>query len=90
MTRIVAEPIASYLPLWRQIGGNYIFIRIAAVSGASAVCLAAYGRHKFKDTPEAREYQNIYESANSMHLIHSVVLLTVPLATKPVLVSSIE
>lgn len=87
MTRIVAEPVASVLPLWRQIGGNYIFIRVAAVSGASAVCMAAYGRHKFKDTPEAKEYRSVYESANSMHLIHSAVLLTVPLASKPCLVS---
>lgn len=74
-------------PIWRQIGNNYLFIRLAAISGASAVCLAAYGRHKIKDTPESKEYRNIYDSANNMHLIHSVVLLAVPLARRPAIVS---
>lgn len=74
-------------PLWKQIGHNSIFIRLAALSGASAVCFAAYGRHKLKDTPESKEFRNIYESANNMHMIHSVVLLAVPLVKRPAIVS---
>lgn len=77
-------------PLWKQIGNNSIFIRLAALSGASAVCFAAYGRHKLKDTPESKEFRNIYESANNMHLIHSVVLLAVPLVKRPAIVSCIH
>lgn len=74
-------------PLWKQIGRNTVFIRLAALSGASAVCLAAYGRHKLKDTPESKEFRHIYESANNMHMIHSVVLLAIPLAKRPAIVS---
>lgn len=68
-------------------GGSYNLIRVAALSGAAAVCLAAYGRHSMKDTPETREYRQIYDSANQMHLIHSVALLAAPLARRPVIVS---
>lgn len=91
--RNVAQPMvsavqsASATPLWKLLGSNYIFIRIAAVSGASAVCLAAYGRHQFKDTHDTKEIKAVYESANSMHIIHSVVLLAVPLARRPIVVS---
>lgn len=74
-------------PLWKQIGHNSIFIRLAAISGASAVCMAAYGRHALKDTPESKEFRNIYESANNMHMVHSVVLLAVPLVKRPAIVS---
>lgn len=72
-------------PLASIAGSNYIFVRVAGVSGAAAVCLAAYGKHKLKGEEELR---SIYESANNMHLIHSVVLLAVPLAKRPVIVSS--
>lgn len=74
-------------PLWKLAGKNYTFVRVAAVSGAAAVCLAAYGKHKFKDATDSKDLRGIYESANNMHLIHSVVLLAVPLTRKPVLVS---
>lgn len=72
-------------PLWKAAGGNYIFVRVAAVAGASAVCLAAYGKHKLKGN--GTELQGIWESANNMHLIHSVVLLVVPFTKRPVIVS---
>lgn len=71
-------------------GGNYASIRVAALSGASAVCLAAYGRHKIKDTPQSKEFRQIYESANNMHMIHSVVLLAVPLARRPLVVNVLQ
>lgn len=69
-------------------GANYNFIRIAAISGAAGVCLAAYGRHSMKDDNKSSiEYQKIYESANQMHLIHSVALLATPLTKRPMIVS---
>lgn len=69
-------------------GANYNLIRIAAISGAAGVCLAAYGRHSLKDdNKSSKEYQKIYESANQMHLIHSVALLATPLTKRPMIVS---
>lgn len=73
-------------PLTTQFRGNYNLVRVAALSGAAAVCLAAYGRHSMKDTPETREYMKIYESANQMHLLHSVALLATPFTKRPVVV----
>lgn len=75
-------------PLWKLAGNNYTFVRVAAVSGAAAVCLAAYGKHKFKDATDSKDLRGIYESANNMHLVHSVVLLAVPLTRKPIIVST--
>lgn len=85
---VTAAQSAISHPLWKAAGGNYLFIRIAAVTGASAVCLAAYGKHKLNS--DAKELQGIWESANKMHLIHSVVLLVVPFTKRPVIVSSID
>lgn len=87
----VTKPVTNaveqiYPPLWKQMGGNSAFIRLAALSGASAVCLAAYGRHKIKDSPQSKDFRHIYESASNMHIIHSVVLLALPLARRPALV----
>lgn len=71
-------------------GANYNFIRIAAISGAAGVCLAAYGRHSLKNdnNESSKEYQKIYESANQMHLIHSVALMATPLTMRPMIVSN--
>lgn len=71
-------------------GANYNLIRIAAISGAAGVCLAAYGRHSLKndDNKSSKEYQKIYESANQMHLIHSAALLATPLTKRPMIVSN--
>lgn len=81
----LAQATGALVPsLARLAGHNYIFVRVAAVSGAAAVALAAYGKHKMKGNEELR---SIYESANNMHLVHSVVLLAVPLTRRPVVVS---
>lgn len=77
----------AIIPIQKQLGSSAHLIRVAALSGAAAVCLAAYGRHHMKDTAETKEYRSIYESANNMHLIHSVALLATPLAKRPLIVS---
>lgn len=81
-TRVVSDVI----PISKQLGSSYHLIRIAALSGAAAVCLAAYGRHSMKDTIETKDYRNIYESANNIHFIHSVALLATPITKRPLIV----
>lgn len=76
----------AIIPIQKQLGSSAHLIRVAALSGAAAVCLAAYGRHHMKDTAETKDYRSIYESANNMHLIHSVALLATPLAKRPLIV----
>lgn len=83
---IASKVAADVIPISKQLGSSYHLIRIAALSGAAAVCLAAYGRHSIKDTIETKDYRNIYESANNIHFIHSVALLATPLTKRPLIV----
>lgn len=86
-TQTMSTGSGAIIPIQKQLGSSAHLIRVAALSGAAAVCLAAYGRHHMKDTPETKDYRSIYESANNMHLIHSVALLATPLAKRPLIVS---
>lgn len=73
----------TYTPLWQQIGNNLNFFRWAGFSGAIAVILAAYGGHghQFKGD------KHMFETANRLHFIHTLVLLALPLARRPAIVS---
>lgn len=81
-TKVVSEVV----PISKQLGSSYHLIRVAALSGAAAVCLAAYGRHSMKDTAETKEFRSIYESASNIHFIHSIALLATPLTKRPFIV----
>lgn len=83
---IASKVVSDVVPISKQLGSNYHLIRVAALSGAAAVCLAAYGRHSMKETAETKEFRHIYESANNIHFIHSVALLATPLTKRPLLV----
>merc|ERR1712110_97459 len=58
-----------------------LMFRIAAISGASSVGLAAYGAHKIK--LETDEYRwEVYQTANRYHLANSTMLLVSSCITK--------
>jgi len=59
------------------------FVRLAGLSGAAAVALGAYGAHSFP--PEKQEMKRVYDTANFYHFVHTMALLAVPLARRPVL-----
>ncbi|CAB3993675.1 Hypothetical predicted protein [Paramuricea clavata] len=64
-----------------------IFFKIAGISGALAIALGAYGSHaRILNLPENKEFKKSFDSANRYHLIHSVVLLALPLMKRPNLV----
>ncbi|CAN9509469.1 unnamed protein product [Ophioblennius macclurei] len=57
--------------------------RLAAVSGASAVGLGAYGAHGFKNR-DPDDYQFVlFETANKYHFYHSLALLGAAHSSKP-------
>ena len=60
-------------------------VRLAGLSGATAVALGAYGAHVLNVSKEGvtEEQRKAFEVANRYHLIHSVALLGVPLVKKP-------
>lgn len=55
-----------------------VWLRAAAVSGASAVALGAYGAHGFH--PADPKYTNTFNRGNQYHLIHSLLLAAAPFA----------
>ncbi|CAG2108410.1 unnamed protein product [Medioppia subpectinata] len=58
--------------------------RMAAIFGASAVAMGAYGAHDMAD-----EYKTAYETANKYHFFHSLALLAVPLTRRPLIVGTL-
>ncbi|CAL8462359.1 g1892 [Coccomyxa elongata] len=54
---------------------------LAALSGAAAVSLGAYGAHGFK--PKDPYFLEVFDRGNKYHLLHSLLLAVTPLARKP-------
>lgn len=81
---------AAVMSLYQQGGkASSIFIRLAGISGMSAVILGAYGAHvAFKSSDETRDPKAIFDTANRYHFYHSVALMAVPLTKRPFLVNT--
>lgn len=76
--------------MWDLTSKNYHFVRLAGLSGATAVIMGAYGKHslaKIHDLQEQLEAKAVFETANRFHFLHSFALLAMPLARRPALVS---
>lgn len=54
------------------------WLRVAGLSGASAVILGTYGAHAFH--PETDHYLTTFETANKYHFIHSLLIGLAPRA----------
>ena len=56
-------------------------LKVAALSGASAVALGAYGAHALRPTgPDAEYYISTFDRASRYHLTHSLLIAAAPLA----------
>uniref|UniRef100_A0A3P9I3S1 Transmembrane protein 256 n=1 Tax=Oryzias latipes TaxID=8090 RepID=A0A3P9I3S1_ORYLA len=63
--------------------------RVAALSGASAVGLGAYGAHGFKNK-DPDDYQIVlYETANKYHFYHSLALLGAAHCGRPIVAGTL-
>lgn len=74
-------------PLWKLAAERGPFVRIAGLSGASAVALGAYGAHKKYPKDKVDQLKPIFETANRFHFISSLALLAIPLCRRPRIVS---
>ncbi|XP_075238335.1 transmembrane protein 256 homolog [Lycorma delicatula] len=83
-TIVVMEP----LPLWKLAGASSNFVRLAGLSGASAVALGAYGAHAKFDKGHDEKLRLMFETANKYHFIHTLALLGVPLCHYPKMTGS--
>lgn len=73
-----------YTPLWQQLGNNRNIHRLAGLSGALAVIFAAVGAHgSISDG-----HKEVFRNGNLMHFFHTIVLLAMPMARSPYLVST--
>ena len=52
------------------------WLRVAGISGASAVILGTYGAHAFR--PKDDHYLSTFETANKYHFIHSLLIGLAP------------
>jgi len=75
-------------PLWKLAQQSGPFVRIAAISGAAAVILGAYGSHKAYPDEKGQEQRRVFDVASRYHFIHTLALLGSPLCRMPYLVSS--
>lgn len=75
--------ITEKLPLWKLANESGPFIRLAAIMGASAVALGAYGAHRTYPKDKEAELKVIFETANRYHFFHSLALMGVPLCRNP-------
>ncbi|XP_029042183.1 transmembrane protein 256 homolog [Osmia bicornis bicornis] len=68
-------------PLWKLAANTGPFTRIAAISGATAVLVNAYGSHS-KHLNE--QYQiKVFDTASRYHFTHTLVILGLPLCRAP-------
>ncbi|KAL4705002.1 hypothetical protein ACJJTC_009790 [Scirpophaga incertulas] len=78
------QPIIVKMPLWELAQEAGPFVRLAGLSGASAVVLGAMGAHRtFPKTEEKDDLRKIFDTANRFHFLHTLALVTVPLCKRP-------
>uniref|UniRef100_S4Q099 Transmembrane protein 256-like protein n=2 Tax=Pararge aegeria TaxID=116150 RepID=S4Q099_9NEOP len=72
------------MPLWELAQEAGPFVRLAGLSGATAVVLGAMGAHRtFPETDNKEDLKKIFETANRFHFLHTLALMTVPLCKRP-------
>ncbi len=62
-------------------------IRLAGLSGFTAVLMSAYGAHLYRRKNANSDLRELFNTAQYYHLMHSVALFGLPLVKRPVLVS---
>ncbi|XP_014232883.1 transmembrane protein 256-like [Trichogramma pretiosum] len=80
---------STQVPLWKLARASGPFVRIAAISGAAAVVLGAYGSHKtYPSDAKGLEQKRVFDTASRYHLFHTLALLGVPMCRMPYLSGS--
>lgn len=70
-------------PLWKLAADTGPHMKLAALSGAAAVMLGAYGAHKQYPESEKHDLRQIFETGNRYHFIHTLAMLGLPLCRAP-------
>ena len=79
--RVNTTLVNTFTPCGLQNSGlimAHIWHKLAAISGSSAVGMAAYGAHLL--SPADPYYEKVFDRGNSMHLMASALLGIAPIA----------
>ncbi|XP_017064013.1 transmembrane protein 256 [Drosophila eugracilis] len=79
--------VRSHSSLYCLAGCHYHFVRLAGISGASAIFMGAYCKYILRDLDNVREQldsQAYADVANRIHFLHSFALMAMPLAHYPI------
>ncbi|KAG6543318.1 hypothetical protein Mapa_015232 [Marchantia paleacea] len=68
-------------PLWLYASDAHVWHKVAGLSGMLALAAGTYGQHIFR--PHNLEYKDVWGTANSYHLVHTVAMLAAPLTKRP-------
>ncbi|XP_037727263.1 transmembrane protein 256 homolog [Drosophila subpulchrella] len=96
-TLLVFQPsshsfVRSHSSLYCLAGSHYNFVRLAGISGASAIFMGAYCKYVLRDLDNVREQldsQAFADVANRIHFLHSFALMAMPLAHYPFLTGAL-
>ncbi|GAB0099204.1 transmembrane protein 256 [Sergentomyia squamirostris] len=90
--KTMATQVSQVSPLWKLAGKNLYIVRLAGLSGASAIVLGAYGAHRdwddVMDPKKGEEARRNFETANRYHLFHTLALMSIPIVRRPALTAS--
>lgn len=79
-----AQVMVKVTPLWQLAQEAGPFVRLAGLSGASAVVLGAMGAHRnFPETDTKEDLKKIFDTANRFHFLHTLALVAVPMCKRP-------
>ncbi|OXU25823.1 hypothetical protein TSAR_007532 [Trichomalopsis sarcophagae] len=71
-------------PLYKLVSATGPFVRLAALSGATAVILGAYGSHRvYPKEAQGQEQKRLFEIASRYHFIHTLALFGLPMCRMP-------
>ncbi|KAK0083537.1 hypothetical protein PV325_008643 [Microctonus aethiopoides] len=73
-------------PLWKLASHCGPYMKLAGISGATAVILGAYGAHR--DYPD-EHLKQVFETANKYHFYHSLAMLSLVLCRTPRLTAAL-
>ncbi|CAK9822328.1 Transmembrane protein 256 homolog [Anthophora retusa] len=75
----------SPVPLWKLAAASGPYVKIAALSGAAAVILGAYGSHKQYPEDKKQDLKQVFETASRYHFVHTLAILGLPFCRAPYL-----
>ncbi|KAH8291940.1 hypothetical protein KR054_002388 [Drosophila jambulina] len=88
----VHQYVHPHASMYVLAGCHYNFVRLAGISGASAIFMGAYCKYILKDIGDPKEQvdsQALADVANRIHFLHSFALMAMPLAHFPVLTGTL-